>query len=161
MFHPVHQFRIVPCLNPQYLQAATGDYVSFKNVAEGWVVVNVNKVGANAVVISPFQSINVAGTAAKAISNGVNYWYSNEMLTDETLTQQSTTPGTTVTLSASSGYKMAILQIDPGVFDSAGSTAFDCLTIQVSGGTTDDTIAVNYLLKMRFQESDTPATITN
>jgi len=47
------------------------------------------------------------------------------------------------------------------MFDSAGSTAFDCLTVQVSGGSTDDTIAVNYLLKMRYQESDTPATITN
>ena len=161
MFHPVHQFRIIPCLNPQYLQAATGDYVSFKNVSEGWIVANITQASGVAITLAPYQAVNVAGTGAKAISNGIMYWYSNDMTTDETLTQQSTTPATSYATAITTGWKMVIMQCDPGMFDSAGSTAFDCLTVQVSGGSTDDTIAVNYLLKMRYQESDTPATITN
>lgn len=161
MFHPVHTHRIIPCLNPQYMQASTGDYISMKNVNQAWIVVNVNSESCAAITVAPYQAVAVAGTGAKAISNGIVHWYSNDMTTDETLTQQSTTPATSFAFSTSTGYKMLIMQMDAAALDSSGSTSFDCMTVQVSGGSTADTIAVNYLLEMRYPQSDTPATITD
>jgi hypothetical protein len=161
MFHPAQSYRVIPCISPTYSAATTGHYISMKNVTNGWAVVNFTLNTTNVLTVSLFQASAVAGTGAKAISNGVMYWYANATSSDDTLTQESTTPATSFSFSTSTGEKVVIFQLDAGMFDTAGATPFDCVTIQAGGTSSSDFLSAHYILQMRYGESDTPSVLSN
>lgn len=160
-FHPAQTHRVIPCISPTAATATTGHYISMKNVARGWAVVNFTLCTTGVMTVSLFQASAVAGTGAKAISNGVPYWYANATSSEDSLTQQSTTPATSFSFSTSTGEKVVIFELNAGMFDTTGATPFDCVCIQAGGTSSSDFISAHYILEMRYQDSDTPSVLAD
>jgi hypothetical protein len=150
--------RIINAVSPVNLgSSANGRYVSLKNVTKAFIVAQVTVCSATAVTVAAMRATDVAGTGGVAFSTSypLDIWYTNGCSSDETLTK-ATTEYISKAFSATTGEKQVVFEVPSVILDTLNSS-FDCLGVNFSNVTTDETGSAFYLLKMRYAEADTPS----
>ena len=158
MSNPVEKMRIINAISPVNLgSSANGRYVSSKNVNRAFIVAQVTVCSATAVTVAPFRATDVSGTGGVAFSTSfpLDIWYTNGCSSDETLTK-ATTEYISKVFSVATGEKQVIFEV-PGAVLNTLNSSFDCLGVNFSNVTTDETGSAFYLLEMRYGCADPPS----
>lgn len=151
--------KIVNAMTPQANGSAiAGDYVTLKDAARGYIVVEVAQVAATPVDLTVEQARDVSGTGAKAITNTVPIWTNLDVSASDSLVRQ--TDAISYTTDDGTKNKIVVFQIDARSLDT--NNDFDC--IQVNAGASDATniVSAMYILTdIRYEQATPPSAIVD
>jgi hypothetical protein len=142
-FNPVLDGKLVEAM-PNATDAAgrTGDWVSLKNYALCYVIVDVTQGVATTIAISINQATAVAGTASKVITNTVPIWSNLDTVASDTFVAR--TAAVNYTTDAGVKNKIVVFQIDPSSLDLANG--FDCIAVVTGASSASNLTHATYML---------------
>lgn len=151
--------KIVTALVPAADAAGrAGSYVTLKDAARCYVVVNLAQGATNTIKLTLNQAQDVEGTGAKAITNPVPIWANLDVSVNDTLVRQ--TNDLTFTTDAAIKNKVVIFQIDARSLDT--NNDFDCISVSTGASNASNiTSAIYVLTDLRFQQATPPSAIVD
>lgn len=151
--------KIVQALIPAADAAGrTAAYVSMKNAARLYVIVNITQGNAAQVPITIEQANNVAGAGSKAIVNPVRIWANIDTSLSDALVRQP--DAVSYTTDAGVKNKVVIIEIDGRSMDMANG--FDCLVIKTGASNAANITSAMYVMTdLRFAQATPPSAIVD
>jgi hypothetical protein len=142
-FNPALDAKFVEAMaNATDAAGRTGRWVSLKNYALAYIIVNVTQGNAATIAISINQATAVAGTGSKVITNTVPIWSNLSTAATDTLVAR--TAAVNYTTDAGVANKQVIFQVDPSSLDLAGG--FDCIAVVTGASNVANLTSAQYLL---------------
>jgi hypothetical protein len=147
--------KIVTGLKPQHTGAVTGDYVSMKGYQHLTAIISVdNTPNATGNDFHLYKATAVDATG-EVVDQTVNNWYmSNDVSTDDTLTKQ--TAGATFTTTAAQKPQVIVLEINAEDFP-----GYDCFAVKADAGNAANFMSVVYILSEPRYAGDMPSAIVD
>ena len=154
----------------------TADYVSIKNCARLYIVVNLTQAVGHATLLTPRRATAVDGSGVVVLGTNIRIWANEDTAASDTLVSQ--TAALNFTVANDIKKKMVVFEIDvmalgftsasPGVglalmTRCRGSVAYDVVNLLVADSSqATNFISANYFLTdLRFQQATPPAAITD
>ena len=144
--------------------AVTADYVSVKNCARLYIVINLTQAVAHATLLTPQRATAVAGTGVVVLATNVRIWANEDTAASDTLVSQTAALNYTVTNDIKK--KMVVFEIDVaalGFTSASPGVPYDVVNLLVADSSqATNFISANYFLTdLRFQQATPPAAITD
>lgn len=152
----IEKYKVVQAVEPKTTNAAiTGAYVSLKNVNTATVIVNLTQAVGHTTVVSLYQTQDVSGTGAKALSNNVPVWANEDVSSGDSLIRKADGVSYTVTNTAKN--KQVVFHIDPAKLDV--NDGFTCLNVRIGASTQATNFAsAEYILDSKYA-GDVPSSV--
>lgn len=151
--------KIVQALAPAADAAGrTGQYVSLKNAARCFVVVNITQGNAAPVPLTIEQATTVAGAGSKPITNVVPIWADLDTSVTDDLVRA--TNAVSYTTDAGVKNKVVVFQIDARSLDVANG--FDCIVVKTGASNVANITSATYIMTdLRFAQATPPSAIVD
>lgn len=142
----------------------TADYVSIKNRARLYIVVNLTQAVGHATLLTPRRATAVDGTGVVVLATNVRIWANEDTAASDTLVSQ--TAALNFTVANDIKKKMVVFEIDVmalGFTSASPGIVYDVVNLLVADSSqATNFISANYFLTdLRFQQATPPAAITD
>lgn len=150
-------YKIVVGASPETTNGGkTADYISLKNAAWVWVIVNLTQAVGHATAFTLNRATAVAPTGATTLAADVQVWANEDAAASDTLVRQ--TDAKSYTVSNNIKNKQIVFGIDPATL--GGS--YDVLTVLAADSSQATNFwSVTYLVETRYPSATPPTVITD
>lgn len=159
MFSP-EKNKIVQILQPKTTNAASNTvWISLKNAARAWIVVNLTQAVGHATVLTVNQATAVAGTGTKVLTNNTRIWANEDVAASDTLARAADAKNYTVAADVKN--KQVVFEIDPATCMDINN-GFDCIGVNVGASAQVTNFAsAEAIVEMKYQAAVPPSVIVD
>lgn len=153
------EYKVIQAFEPKTTNTAlTSVYVSFKNSQSAAVLVDLTQAAANATTVSLYQSQDVSGTGAKALTLNVPIWANEDVSVSDALVRQ--VDGVSYTVAATAKNKQVLFHVDPAKLDI--NNGFTCLNVRTSAsGQVTNFASCDFFLDTKYDQALPPSALNN
>jgi hypothetical protein len=158
-FSLVNQAKVVEGIAPAADAAGRSSrIVSLKNCAKAFVVVHITQGNAATIALTLMQAQDVAGTAAKVLTNAIPIYSDLDTATSDGLIRR--TDGVNYTTDAAVKNKIVVFEVDPALMDV--TNGFDCLYF-TTGASNVANITQGFIIEtgLRYEQTLPPSAIVD
>jgi hypothetical protein len=151
--------KIVQAMTPATDAAGrTGAYVSMKNAARCYVLVNIAQGNAATITLTIEQASAVVGTGSKAITNPARIWANLDTSVTDALVRAA--DAVSYTTDAGVKNKVVVIEIDARSLDQANG--FDCIVLKTGASNVANITSAMYIMTdLRFAQATPPSAIVD